>query len=77
MGDGRVEEWKGGRMEGWQDGRMEEWKEPIKTRTFDAYFSRPNKVSIDQRGAEGPGALQIMINASTDQFPFQAMRSPD
>jgi len=66
MGDARVAGWKNGRMEG-----------TIKTRTFDAYFFRPNKVSINQRGAEGPGALQIMINASTDQFPFQALRSPD
>ena len=31
---------------------------PIETRTVDPYLIRPNKASIAQRGAEGPGALQ-------------------
>jgi hypothetical protein len=48
-------------MEGWQ---VEEWKDG-------------GMASINQRGAEGPDALQMVISASTDQFLFQAMRSPD
>ena len=38
-------------------------RNPIKATTVDARSSRPNKAFIDERGAEGPDALQVLIKA--------------
>ena len=36
-------------------------EEPIRTTTFEAYVFPTKQSSIDQRGAEGPDALQILV----------------
>src|SRR5262249_23243558 len=74
----------------WRNWGMEEWKnggrrslaaaEPNGTQRnpqrWTPTFSRPNRVHIDQHGAERPDALQVLIKAPMVLPDFGGLQSP-
>src|SRR5262249_45965262 len=66
------------------DGGMEEWRAAVprsrgtqrNPQRWTPTFSRPNRVHIDQHGAERPDALQVLIKAPMVLPDFGRLQSP-